>query len=169
MATQEIGVILDYLRVLDNRRQDIALTAVLTSAIGGLRDEELALIKSAYPDLPFWKAVFSFAGEESWQEPVSENPEESAGLPDVEIRRKLARCLDQMDVFREIVPYTPMHELLWKILDETGYRDYVSAMPGGAQRRANLEMLVEKARAFESTSYKGLFHFLGSVERLRKM
>ncbi len=31
-------------------------------------------------------------------------------------------------------------------------------MPGGAQRKANLDMLIEKARAYESTSYKGLFH-----------
>ena len=32
-----------------------------------------------------------------------------------------------------------------QILEETGYGGYASAMPGGVQRRANLEMLVEKA------------------------
>ena len=29
-------------------------------------------------------------------------------------------------------------------------------------------MLVEKARAFESTSYKGLFHFIRYIEQLQK-
>ena len=61
-----------------------------------------------------------------------------------------------------------MHELLWKILDRTGYGDYVAAMPGGAQRRANLDMLIEKARAYEATSYKGLFHFVRYIEQLQK-
>ena len=72
-----------------------------------------------------------------------------------DIQLKLQKCLDQMDDFRKIVPYTPMHELLWKILETTGYGDYVASMPGGAQRKANLDMLIEKARAYESTSYKG--------------
>lgn len=41
-------------------------------------------------------------------------------------------------------------------------------MPGGAQRQANVEMLVEKARAFEGTSYKGLFNFVRYIEQLKK-
>ena len=85
------------------------------------------------------------------------------------IREKLEKCLGQMDELRLIVPYTPMHELLWKILDRTEYGDYVAAMPGGAQRRANLDMLIEKARAYEATSYKGLFHFVRYIEQLQKV
>ena len=59
-------------------------------------------------------------------------------------------------------------KLLWKILDETGFGDYMAAMPGGAVRRANLEMLIERARIFESASYKGLFHFVRYMEQLQK-
>lgn len=73
-----------------------------------------------------------------------------------------------MEDFRERLPYTAIHELLWQILDETGYGNYVAAMPGGGQRAANLEMLVEKAIAFEATSYKGLFNFVRYIEQLRK-
>lgn len=148
-ATQEIGIVLDYLRVLDNMRQDIPLAAVLTSPIGGVTEEELAWMKSKYPDVPFWKAVTSY---------VEESTEEDA----------IVKCMKQIDAFRKIVPYTSIHELLWKILDETGYEDYVSAMPGGEQRKANLKMLVQKARTFESTSYKGLFHFVRYIEQLKK-
>ena len=54
-----------------------------------------------------------------------------------------------LEHFRSCVPYTPMHELLWKIYEETGYFDYVCAMPAGSQRKANLEMLAEKAAAYE--------------------
>ena len=44
-----------------------------------------------------------------------------------------------------------MHELLYRIYDKTGYYRYVSALPGGAGRRGNLDMLVEKAADVTST------------------
>ena len=150
--TQEVGVLLDYLRVLDNRRQDIPLAAVLRSAFAEMSDEEMAEIRCMYPDKPFFESVAEYRVHGHEQK----------------IREKLEKCLGQMDELRLIVPYTPMHELLWKILDRTGYGDYVAAMPGGAQRRANLDMLIEKARAYEATSYKGLFHFVRYIEQLQK-
>ena len=117
-------------------------------------EEELAKIRSAYPDLPFYQAVVCYGQEEKGEE---NDPE------------KLRKVLGQMEDFREQVPYTPIHELLWKILDETGFGDYLwPPCPGGAVRRANLEMLIERARIFESASYKGLFHFVRYMEQLQK-
>ena len=51
--------------------------------------------------------------------------------------------------YRRRIPYTPIHRLLQEILDESGYRNYVTALPAGEQRRANLDMLMEKAVAYE--------------------
>ena len=64
--------------------------------------------------------------------------------------------------------YLPMHSLLHRIFDLTGYYDYVSAMPAGETRRANLDMLVEKASSYEATSYRGVFHFIKYIEKLKK-
>lgn len=36
------------------------------------------------------------------------------------------------------------------------------------RRKANLEMLAEKAAAYESTSYRGLFNFVRYIENLQK-
>lgn len=151
-ATQEIGVLLDYLRVLNNWQQDIPLAAVLRSPFGKLTEEELALIKSAYKDQAFYRAVFFYRKE-------GENER---------VREKLEHCLSQIEKFRVYVTYMPMHELLRRILDDTGYGDFVAAMPGGSQRQANIEMLKERAKTFESTSYKGLFHFVRYMEQLQK-
>lgn len=151
-STQEIGVLLNYLRLLDNRRQDIPLAAVLRSSIGNLNETELAVIKSSFEDQSFYEAVMSYRAEGE----------------DESIRMKLETCMGTLDDLKEIVPYTPMHELLFRILKDTGYGDYVSMLPGGLQRKANIEMLSEKARAFEATSYKGLFHFIRYIEELQK-
>ena len=87
---------------------------------------------------------------------------------DEALREKLRRFLAQLEMLRSRVPYTPIHELITQILEETGYGGYASAMPGGVQRRANLEMLVEKAVEFEATSYRGLFNFIRYIEQLQK-
>lgn len=150
--TREIGVLLDYLRVLNNRRQDVPLAAVLRSSFGNVTDEELAVIKGNYREQQFFQAVELYRREGT----------------DEKLREKLERVLGQMQRFREMAPYTALHDLLEKIFRETGYRDYVAALPAGEQREANLYMLVEKAWAFESSSYKGLFHFIRYVEQLKK-
>lgn len=73
-----------------------------------------------------------------------------------------------MERLRGEARHLPIHELLYRVYKESGYYDYVSAMPAGETRRANLDMLVEKAAAYESTSYKGLFHFVRYIEKLKK-
>lgn len=44
----------------------------------------------------------------------------------------------------------------------------MAAMPAGNRRTANLNMLLEKATAYEKTSYKGLFHFVRYIDELQK-
>lgn len=156
--TYEVSVLLDYLRVLDNRRQDRPLAAVLVSHFGGLTDKDMAEVRLAFPNLPFYEAAYRCAGfgEETDTEirPV--------------IRKKLRKFYEQAERFRQRVPYTAIHDLLDLIIRETGYGTFLAAMPGGGQRTANIEMLIEKAAAYEGTSYKGLFHFVRYIEQLRK-
>ena len=64
---------------------------------------------------------------------------------DSSLQQKLRAFQKQYESYREILSYTSIHDLMWKLLHETGYRDYVGAMPGGRQRQANLDMLLEKA------------------------
>lgn len=150
--TREIGVLLDYFRVLENEKQDIPLAAVLSSWFGRLSDEELACIRIADPEVPFYEAVRNYR----------------ATGPDPALRKKLSGCLDQMELYRKKVPYTAIHEILWEILDDTGYGSYIAALPGGAQRKANVDMLAQKAVDFENTSYKGLYNFIRYIEQLQK-
>src|SRR5699024_11218236 len=40
------------------------------------------------------------------------------------------------------------------------YYDFVGGIPGGRQRQANLRALYDRARGYESTSFRGLFRIL---------
>lgn len=151
-SAAEVRTVLSYLQVLDNPRQDIPLAAVLHSAIGGLDEEELAWIRSESEDGSFYECCRSYL--------------ESGA--DKAIKEKLAHFFDMLERFRTRAEYTPVHLLLWEILDETGYGAYAQALPAGSQRKANLDMLVEKAIAYEATSYRGLYHFVRYIENLKK-
>ena len=85
-----------------------------------------------------------------------------------QLTQKLCRLTGLLTRFRRESTYLPIHELLYRIYEDTGYYDYVSAMPAGQTRRANLDMLVEKASEYERTSYRGLFHFVRYIENLKK-
>lgn len=145
-SATEVQTVLSLLRVLDNPYQDIPLAAVMKSYFGKFSSEELAQIRSEYPGMPFYQCVEQML-------PVSE---------------KIIAFQEMLQKFRQRIPYTPIHRLLQEILDETGYRNYVAALPAGEQRRANLDMLMEKAVAYEQTSYHGLFHFIRYIDRLMK-
>lgn len=187
--TYEVSVLLDYLKILDNARQDLPLAAVLTSSFGSLTTEELAEIRIAFPNLSFYEAAFAYAAGscENEEEPAGEEtegasaPSEDLGAGSVSgsakfgrrerngrLQRKLEEFYSRTAYFREKVPYTPVHELLTEIIEDTGYGLSIAAMPAGAQREANVEMLVEKASTFEGTSYKGLFHFVRYISQLKK-
>lgn len=150
--TLEIKLLLDYLRVLDNPYQDIPLVAVLTAVFGNVTNEELAKLKADSEGTYFYERVRAYAQEGE----------------DTILVNKLKRFLEMLEQFRSRICYLPMQELLRDVLRETGYEDFVSAMPGGEQRSANLAMLMEKAVSFEKTSYKGLFHFVRYIEQLQK-
>ena len=84
------------------------------------------------------------------------------------LKAKLRDFLERLQKVRDMAPYTPVHQLILYILEETGYEEYARALPGGSQRGANLHMLVEKAMDYEKTSYRGLFNFVRYIESLQK-
>ena len=53
------------------------------------------------------------------------------------------------------------------MLDESGFYIYAGALPGGAQRQANLDRLVDVADGFEAGTSGSLTRFLAYTERLR--
>lgn len=151
-SAPEIQTVLALLKVIDNPEQEIPLAAVLRSPIVGMDDAQLAEIRCICPEKSYPEACRCYRRE-------GENKV---------LVEKLEKFYEMLEDFRRRAPYTAIHELLWYVLEKTGYGDYAAAMPGGEQRKANLDMLAEKAMAFESTSYRGLFNFIRYIGQLQK-
>ncbi len=170
-SSLEVQTALNLLKILDNPRQDIPMAAVLASPIVGLTGEELAIIRVQFPEQEFFQAVMHYMPVEPGAEREGNagvpKEAEAAGLTG-KPRQKLQSFLRLLQKYRRKISYTPIHQLLFEILEETGYQAYAYALPGGEVKKANLEMLVEKAVAYENTSYRGLFHFIRYMEQLQK-
>ena len=146
--TQEIRTVLALLSVIDNPRQDIPLVCVLRSPVGGFTDGELSDIRAASPDTDFYSALVFCAQQGNG---------------------KAERFISMLDEQRSLVASCSVHELIWHVLDVTGYTHYVCALPGGDRRYANLKLLVQKAIDFEQGSDRSLFRFLHYIRNIKKV
>ena len=159
----EVETVLCFLSIIDNPMQDIPLAAVLKSPIVGATDEELARLMAVFKRTAKKGQDRGIYG--AWMYYLENCPEDER---EGELYGKLAAFSDELAEYRRIAGYLSIHELLYIIYENTGYYDYIAAMPAGEARQANLDMLVEKASAYEKTSYSGLFHFIRYIENLKK-
>lgn len=147
----EIQVMINMLKIIDNPHQDIPVASVLRSPIVGLDEEQLAQIRLSKDRVTYYEAVKSY---------VENNQDETS--------EELERFLTQLNYFRTLAKEGALSALIWEIYQETGYFDFVGGIPGGKQRQANLRALYDRARGYESTSFRGLFRFLRFIENMQE-
>ena len=147
----EVVTVLNYLRILDNPKQDIPLAQILLSPVGGFANNELAAIKNASGSL--YDMMIAYAANTKGAE---------HGVWD-----KVEGFLKQYRYFRQRMKYLSVSELIQEIYRRTDLYSLMSALPAGEQRAANLEYLLRQAQNFEATSYHGLFQFVRYVEKLK--
>ena len=168
----EIRTILSLLSAADDPLNDISFAAVLHSPLCGLTDEELAELTAEAEEN---------RKETRGAEMTAEVPELSAHLPLYyrlqtvcgserypAAAEKLRSGFALIRRTAERAVSLSIAALLRELLEETGYYDYASALPGGMVRQANLDMLISKASDFEQTGYRGLYDFVRYIETLKK-
>lgn len=146
--TIEIRLIVEMLKVIDNRYDDIPLLSVLRSPFFNFSVEEIAEISIGKGKSYLYDCIKIY---------IRENVHDS-------LAHKLIEFLRKVESWKKQSTYIPIHELIWKILIESGYQYYISGMPDGEQRVANVLMLVDRARAFSESNIKGLFNFVKLIE-----
>ena len=146
----EIQTIMSLLKIIDNPMQDIPLVTVLRSNIGKFTDNELVEIRLSDKYDNFYNCMQKAKVDVNSQ-----------------LKEKIEKFLNQIDIWRKEQEYLSLDELIWKIYSDTGYYNYVGLMPNGNLRQANLKMLFERAKKYETASFKGLYNFINFIEKLK--
>ncbi|MCR5653012.1 MAG: helicase-exonuclease AddAB subunit AddA [Ruminococcus sp.] len=138
----EIKIMLNFLRVIDNPVQDIPILSVLMSPMFGFTSDDMARIRAEYRRMPIYNAV-----------------KQSADNDD--------KCLDFITFLtrmRSLAVTTPVDRLIGIILSETGFGSIVTAAENMTSR--NLYLLREFARKYAGSGYKTLTAFINYVDRM---
>ena len=169
----EVETVLAMLSVIDNPKQDIPLAAVLHSPMFHFTDEELCSLKLAYGSLT--EALCMSAEAISDGNFCSENQcsgKENALQVQLPLGKDLCKkwmdFCTKLERYRKLSRNLRVHELLTLLYEETSYYLYVSALPMGEKRRANLDQLIEDALQFEKGSFSGLFYFIRYIEKAKQ-
>ena len=141
----EVRLIINLLKIIDNPLQDIPFTAVLTSSLVGIDSNTLARIKAEYREQPFsmYRACQAYEHE------------------------GLRMFMDRLREYRLRAEYMDACRLMEYVLEDSGLADMLAAMPGGENRRANIDMLYAQAAAFSANAASGLFSFLRYIKQMQ--
>ncbi len=147
-ANPEVLLVMNILNVIDNPSRDIPLAGALKSPIFNFTLSELVTIRRYSRDGSLFDALRKYTADTDFE--------------------KGRYFLSKLEKYRSDAQ-KPIDELIWNI-----YRDtHIIALASGGGRassvsdkKANLLMLYELARKFETGSFKGLYNFIGYINNL---
>lgn len=151
----EVMIMLNTLRIIDNPYQDIPLASVLRAPFIGLTENELAQVRLAAKNEPFYEALKKFMSTGG------------SGMAHA-TQKKLQLFFQQFEEWRNLARRGSLSELIWQVYTDTHYYEMVGTMPNGKQKQANLRALHDRAIDYEKTSFRGLFRFLRFIDRMSK-
>ncbi len=152
LGRTEIATVLNFLRIIDNPKQDIPLVSVMHSKFFDFNENELAcfrIMNGQYDS--FYERVEAYASDEG----------------NDELREKARHFIDDIVRLREEVLYKNLYDLLFSLYTEYDYYDLAATSSDGEARKANLDLLLTKARSFAekgNSSPLDFIHYIENVE-----
>lgn len=144
-SSNEVSLVLNLLRILDNPNQDIPLLSVMMSVLYGFTVDEIAEIRIRSRTGDLYSCLLT--AEKSGDEKV--------------------RCfLSELARLRMLSVSMGVEDFLLRLYDETALPAIVSAMPDPKTKKANLMLLLDYAVTYEKAGYIGLSGFIGFIDRL---
>src|SRR5215510_12816310 len=161
---EEITDLIQLLRFLDNKTDEIALAAVLRSPLCGLSDDALLALRCAplLRDVDTTDPMRSFSATRRFYVALRHHAE-IAFISDEEheLLDRAAKLIGELVDRRH---HYPIQDLLRFAVHESEYRTVVAANFDGAQRLANVERLFTLAARFEGSGTHLIRDFVRYVE-----
>lgn len=145
---QEIRLVLNLLRVIDNPSNDVALLAVLLSPLFGFTPDDLAVLRLAGERASLYRCLNLCREDDS-----------ATG-------RRSGRFLTELSRLRDLAAVSTVDDLLEALYERTAIIAVTSAINGGKAPARNLDLMRVYARKFASNGYKTLSDFNSYIDRL---
>lgn len=146
---EEVAALISFIKIISNPLDDINLVSVMRSPVYNFTDSELLKIRTADRNGYFYNAILKYC---DGTDPLVS---------------KLNAFLKEIDKYRRHSAIMGVDELLWHIADDTGYMEYIGTLPGAALKKANIRMLINRARMFADSTGGSAAQFAGYVDEMR--
>ena len=146
----EVKTVLSYLQMIDNPYQDIPMISVLKSPFGNFNDDELIKIRLYDKNSNYYTAMQKIATNNS-----------------NDLDKKVKKFITKLNEYMEKAKYETVSNLLWEIYEDGKYMTYIKKSEQYENKKANLLLLLDRAKKFESLSYKGLFNFINFIQKVK--
>lgn len=146
-TANEVRLLLNVLRVVDNPEQDIPLLSVMVSVLFGFTPDECADLRINCRGKSIYSCLLS-ARERK-------DEKSAAMLEKIERWRRIGVCMSVGDFVR-------------MIYDETGIYSVVRSVKGSGAKRENLMLLLDYADIYEKAGYASFSGFIRFIDRLEK-
>ncbi len=149
----EVALMIALLQVIDNEKNDLPLLGVMRSFLFGFDTDELLRIRLAQPTCTYYHEALC-AYRENGDDPV--------------LAAKIGSMLARIAEYREMGKHMPIERMMRAIYTDTDILTYVGCLPNGRHRQENLTELLRLAAQYETSSLKGLYHFILYIEKCRE-
>lgn len=187
LATEEITLILNLLKVIDNPMSDVELLSVLMSPLFMMTADELGKARLGTLGIPSrelegreltplydkYKYRSLYACIKACSEP--HRPRENDGSPAEGLERlrskgdaKCAAFIGALNKFRDFKGSNSIESLIGKIYDDTDFYSVIATYERAEQKLANIRLLLKYAADFENSGGGTLSEFLRYTDRLRE-
>ncbi|MEG2645611.1 MAG: helicase-exonuclease AddAB subunit AddA [Clostridia bacterium] len=156
---EEIKLVLCFLRILDNPLQDIYLVSVMYSIVGGFSLDDLVYIRSNDTKKYLYENIID-TKENLLAKEKRNNIEEK-------LLTKINNFLDILAVFFKYSKIYSVSELLIRLYKQTNIYTQFLTDNMSAQRKANLNLLIDLAKKFEKNISCTLNSYINYIDSLK--
>ncbi len=152
--SDEISLIISFLKILNNIEDDISLASVLYSIIGKFNLDELVKIRKGNTKYSLYGSLNQYLEQDKKEQDIVD---------------KITNFLELIDRFRRYVKTYPLATVLLKLYDETGIYEAMRFEKAGAMKCANLDAFVNIIADYEKTeNVTSLYLVIKYLDTLKK-
>lgn len=148
--SEEIVFLISLLKVIDNPDDDISLVASMKNPFFGFDENDFMEIRMINRDASFYKCICEY--KDAFNDKLS---------------AKITKFIMTVKDFYEKSRYMETDELINYVTATIRFYTYLSTFADSELKKTNVRFLIQKAKDFEKTNYKGIFSFIRYIDNLR--
>ena len=150
--SDEIKIVMSFLKIVDNQLQDIPLVAVMYSVIGKFSLDEITKIRMYAPSDYLYNALIASSKDENLED---------------NIKQKVNDFLKLLNTFKSYANIYSIPDMLAKLYKETDIYEQFGMLKNSKEIKANLDALMQIAVKYDENMEHSIYSYISYIDELK--